>query len=189
LEGLATNLAVGADPHGEDREGDRHQRDRALLLDIYDRELHEARHTRAREARRGQLLRWSAVLLLVFVSGLAIWLPVRGVLSATDTISALMAGALGGSLSGMRRIRDELERLTQMDAFSSALAAQLLAAGGLGILAAVLFEAGLLPDISGEGLEHLVVVIYAFAAGFSEPFVIGAVQGVVGESASTAKTA
>jgi hypothetical protein len=188
LERLVTNLDVDAHPHGQDGEGDRPQSDRALLLDIYDRELHEARHSRAREARRGQLLRWSAFLLLVSVAALATWLPVRDVLSATDTISALIAGALGVSLGGMRHIRDELERLTQMDAFSSALAAQFLAAGGLGILAAVLFNAGVLPEIV-EGKANLVVVIYAFAAGFSEPFIIGAVKKVVGESASKPKSA
>ena len=105
---------------------------------------------------------------------------------------ALVSGMLGSMLSGMRRLRDELQRIWQIDAFRSAFYAQLAAGAGLGLLALVLFDLGILPEITGGQAtepasaspdEQTTLILYAlsgFAAGFSEPFVIGAIQRIVG---------
>jgi hypothetical protein len=93
-----------------------------------------------------------------------------------------ITGALGGALSGVRRLlgapvlRGELER------FQSAFRAQLLIGGTLGLLSLLLFEVGSLPTFQAiRGFPAVApLAIYAFLAGYSEPFIFVIVQGLVG---------
>ena len=148
---------------------------------------HHFRHRRAAAARRRELLSWCAVLLGILV-------PAFGALAAlqssddTDTqvlyiLLAAVAGAFGGSLSLMRTLRDQAERLAEMDAIWAALLAQVMAAAGLGVLAVVLYDANILPDVGGQTVSqnNLVGIAYAFLAGFSEPFAIQAVSRLAGK--------
>ena len=145
---------------------------------------HGHRHERAKAARRHQLLWTVSLVLSLLVPALAAtiaWLPVDGVdFDWWEIAAALVLGAFGGSLSGMRMLRDQLERLSQMDSFAAAVWAQVAAAAGLGLLALILLETGVLPQIgSSSAWDGL---IYAFLAGFSEPFAIQAVSRLAGQT-------
>jgi hypothetical protein len=140
------------------------------------------RHERAKAARRNELL-WLSSLLLWLL------LPVLAVVTAEvksgrinfgwwEVLAALALGGFGGSLSGMRKLRDHLERLAQMDSFRAAVWAQLAAAAGLGLFALILFGAGVLPPIGSPSSWD--ALVYAFLAGFSEPFAIQAVMRLAG---------
>jgi hypothetical protein len=70
----------------------------------------------------------------------------------------------------------------QLDRFQAAFRAQVFVGGTLGLVVLLLYEVGSLPIFQADGgfPEIVPVVIYAFLAGFSEPFVLGAVQGLIG---------
>jgi hypothetical protein len=140
------------------------------------------RHERAKAAWRKELLWLSSLLLWLLV-------PVLAVVTAEvksgdinfgwwEVLAALALGGFGGSLSGMRKLRDQLERLAQMDSFRAAVWAQLAAAAGLGLFALILFGAGVLPPIGSPSTWD--GLVYAFLAGFSEPFAIQAVMRLAG---------
>ena len=92
----------------------------------------------------------------------------------------IVMGGLGGALSGTRRILGEPLLRGQLDRFQAAFRGQVLAGGTLGLVALLLFEVGSLPTFQAvRGFPDVVpVVIYVFLAGFSEPFVLGVVQGL-----------
>lgn len=171
--------------------GEHVELDPVQVLMLYrQRVAHNTRHRRAAEARRRQLLLWSAFILsalvLLFAATVAILDPgaTEG-LSWWYVASAQLAGAFGACLSVMRKVRDDLKRLTEMDALVAALWAQLAAGAGLGVFALLLFQAGLLPTV-GSAAENVGVepigIAYAFLAGFSEPFVIQAVTRLTSAS-------
>jgi hypothetical protein len=156
-----------------------------LLVERYRQRAHDGRHDVSREAVRRQLLTLAAigltVLVLVFAAFVIVAVGVRWWEVALVSSSAM----LGSLLSGLRRLRDELQRIRDITAFRSAFLAQLAAGAGLGILALLLFRAGLLPVFRAQGTEDdadipATLAIYAFAAGFFEPFAIGAIQRIVG---------
>jgi hypothetical protein len=127
------------------------------------------------------------IVVIVFAWFVIVAVGVRLVDVALVASSAM----LGSLLSGLRRLRDELQRIGELTAFWSAFLAQIAAGAGLGILALVLFKAGILPVIGQQASvntaggqvasnQPAILATYAFAAGFSEPFVIGAIQRIVG---------
>jgi hypothetical protein len=145
---------------------------------------HRYRHERATATRRHQLLWTVSLVLSLLVPALAAaiaTLQVNGIdFGRWEVTAALVLGAFGGTLSGMRMLRDQLERLTQMDSFAAAVWAQVAAAAGLGLIALILLETGVLPQIgSSSAWDGLV---YAFLAGFSEPFAIQAVARLAGRT-------
>jgi hypothetical protein len=189
------DLLGGVDPSGAlvptDRISQAGDRAIGLLVQRYSR-AHDNRHRVARELMRRQLLTWTAFGLTFLVSAFAVLIEVSVHPGWAAVPLALVSGMLGSMLSGMRRLRDELQRIWQIDAFRSAFYAQLAAGAGLGLLALVLFDLGILPVITGgqatepasaspdERTTLILYALYGFAAGFSEPFVIGAIQRIVG---------
>lgn len=159
-----------------------------LLVERYDKRAHDDRHRETREALRRQLLISTAVALIMVVLAFGVFVTVAVGVRWWDVALVSFSGMLGSLLSGLRRVRDELRHLGDMTAFRSAFAAQLAAGAGLGILALVLFEAGILPVFTPQGSASAersqpILAIYSFAAGFSEPFVIGAIRRIVGAPA------
>jgi hypothetical protein len=144
---------------------------------------HDERHRRATAARSRELLWFTSVLLWIAVVAFALltaWLRVGGSrLPRFEVACAFALGGFGGILSGMQKLRDQLERLAQMDSFRAAVWAQVAAAAGLGVLALILFEANILPDV---GNSDWTALVYAFLAGFSEPFAIQAVTRLAGST-------
>jgi hypothetical protein len=156
-----------------------------LLVERYQQRAQDGRHGVSREAVRRQLLTLAAIGLTVLVLVFAAFVIVAVGVRWWDVALVSSSAMLGSLLSGLRRLRDELQRIRDITAFRSAFLAQLAAGAGLGILALLLFRGGLLPVFRAQGTETdadipATLAIYAFAAGFSEPFAIGAIQRIVG---------
>jgi hypothetical protein len=164
---------------GEDREnGVERAVDQAIriLTRRYHLREHARLHNRARDARRDKLLRWVALGLVVLVLGLAFAIQSDPNQSRPDVWMAVLSAMLGSGIAGTRRLRDELLRIGQLDAFVSAFLAQLAVGAGLGLIVLLLLDAGMLGVV--EDPQPSTIAVYAFAAGFSEPFVLGAIQGL-----------
>ena len=151
-------------------------------------------HDRLRDAR----LQWVARWLLQLLVGVVILLPLAFALSSSRnhpqwvedvTLVVLVAvtGALGGALSGVRRLLGTPILWGELERFQSAFRAQLLVGGTLGLLSLLLFEVGSLPTFQAiRGFPAVApLAIYAFLAGFSEPFIFGIVQGLIGGRSPT----
>jgi hypothetical protein len=162
----------------------------ATLYQARNRAEREQRaHDRVRDARLQWVTRWlllllaSAAALLVLAFSLAAssrqveWLQ-----DAVRIALVLMVGGLGSALSGTRRLLGVALLRGELDRFQAAFRAQVLVGGTLGLVALLLYEVGSLPTFQAiRGFPDVVpVVIYAFLAGFSEPFVLGVVQGLIG---------
>jgi hypothetical protein len=164
-----------------------------LLATLYQARNHAERerraHDRVRDARLQWVTRWlllllvSAAALLVLAFSLADssrqgeWLD-----DAVRVGLVLMVGGLGSALSGTRRLLGVALLRGQLDRFQAAFRAQVLVGGTLGLVALLLYEVGSLPTFQATRAfpEVVPLVIYAFLAGFSEPFALGVVQGLIG---------
>jgi hypothetical protein len=164
-----------------------------LLASLYQARNHAEReqraHDRVRDARLQWVTRWLLLLLvpaaalLVLAFSLADssrqgeWLD-----DAVRVALVLMVGGLGSALSGTRRLLGVALLRGQLDRFQAAFRAQVLVGGTLGLVALLLYEVGSLPTFQATRAfpEVVPVVIYAFLAGFSEPFALGVVQGLIG---------
>lgn len=147
---------------------------------------HQQRHDRSRDARKRQLM-WSVAIQLPFVVLLLLLLVIqtrdcsREGCGPGDVWLAVFAGMLGAGISGLRRLRDEFLRLADMEAFPPAYLSQLVIGAGFGLVALLLTDVGVLPDLPKvAAAPSASVAAYAFLAGFSEPFVIGAIGRLAG---------
>jgi hypothetical protein len=164
-----------------------------MLTTLYQARGRAEREQRARDRVRDARLRWVTrwlLQLLVPAAGLLVlafsletssrrvaWLE-----DAVRVALVIAVGGLGGALSGTRRLLGTPLLRGELDRFQSAFRAQVLVGGTLGLVALLLFEVGSLPTFQAvRGFPEVApVVLYAFLAGFSEPFVLGVVQGLVG---------
>jgi hypothetical protein len=162
----------------------------ATLYQARNRAEREQRaHDRIRDARLQWVTRWlllllvpAAALLVVAFSLAASSRQVEWLQDAVRIALVLMVGGLGSALSGTRRLLGVALLRGQLDRFQAAFRAQVLVGGTLGLVALLLYEVGSLPTFPAiRGFPDVVpVVLYAFLAGFSEPFVLGVVQGLIG---------
>lgn len=139
-------------------------------------------HERARAALRGRYLRrvgrilWALVAAALCV-GLVV-APAPGVL-----ILSGVAGAIGGTLSGARALRDstEVERARGFSAWWWVQPA-VGAAVGMFLYALLLSPVLKLPGTDTGPAEPLAAayIAYAFVAGFSEPFLLGVLGKLTG---------
>jgi hypothetical protein len=160
-----------------------------ILTRRYRARNHQHRHDRTREARKRQLM-WSVAIQLPIVVLLLLLLVIQTRDCAPDGCEpgdvwlALLGGTLGSGISGLRRLRDEFLRLADMEAFPPAYLAQLVIGAGLGLVALLLTDVGVLPALpKAAAAPSASVAVYAFLAGFSEPFVIGAIGRLAGARA------
>jgi hypothetical protein len=137
------------------------------------------RDRRARAALKYQYLtRLAPVLLALLVGlGVAVNYATKGSFLETILLTAC-AGALGSTLSGIFRVRDQLVRLDELRGFWPAMRVQPIVGACAGLIVFLVldskafeFGAGASATWSGRG-------VLAFAAGFSEPFFLGIVQRV-----------
>ena len=162
----------------------------ATLYQARNRAEREQRaHDRVRDARLQWVTRWlllllvpAAALLVLAFSLAASSRQVEWLQDAIRIALVLMVGGLGSALSGTRRLLGVALLRGELDRFQAAFRAQVLVGGALGLVALLLYEVGSLPTFQAAGgfPEVVPVVIYAFLAGFSEPFVLGVVQGLIG---------
>jgi hypothetical protein len=164
-----------------------------MLSTLYQARGRAERDQRARERVRDARLRWvtrwllqllvpAAALLVLAFSLETSGSPVAWLGQAVRVALVVAVGGLGGAMSGTRRLLGVPLLRGELDRFQSAFRAQVLVGGTLGLVALLLFEVGSLPTFQAVRRfpEVAPVVLYAFLAGFSEPFVLGVVQGLVG---------
>ena len=85
---------------------------------------------------------------------------------------AVFGGALGGGLARLLRLRDAPLGTLEADQFRRAFAVQMLLGGAFGVIALMLVQLDALPKV-GNGGEAEMIALYAFLAGWSEPFILG----------------
>jgi hypothetical protein len=160
---------------------------RTLLLSFYECRRERYRLHRARVRMKADYLLLLAPILFGLIAGLAIAIAVlhSGGGGTARTVLAALAGALGGSVSGAYRLRDQIEDLNQVRAFKPALWVQPLIGAAAGLILLLVLESGLLgQDASTWERTGLL----AFAAGFSEPFFLGVVNRVTSAGADPRST-
>ncbi len=153
------------------------ERVRKLLLSFYECRRERYRLHRARVRMKGDYLLLLAPILLGLITGVGVMVAIlhSGGGGTARTILASFAGALGGSVSGAYRLRDQIEGLNEMRAFKPALWVQPLVGAAAGLILLLVLESGLLGE-DASSWER--TGLLAFAAGFSEPFFLGVVNRV-----------
>jgi hypothetical protein len=163
---------------------------RRLIFDHQERrEL--GSHKRARAALRAHYLYRVGVVLWLLV---AMALLVGSLLGhhAGDLILTALAGAIGGTLSGARALR-ETSDIKRTRVFQAWWWVQPVVGAAVGLFTYALLTSGVLtlPGASlGEEVAHTSgLVVYSFAAGFSEPFVLGILEKITGAADVAANSA
>jgi hypothetical protein len=155
--------------------------------------LYRARATlyelsRARLAMKGHHLVLLAPVLLILIAAFVGAIGLVG--GDWDSIVLVaVAGAVGATLSGTRKLRDHVRTIHALRAFSAAVVVQPLIGATAGLFVLLVLESGLLV-VDWGGSAWAVEGTVAFAAGFSEPFFLGVVSRVaeIAEPAPTQET-
>ena len=144
------------------------------------------RNNRAREELianelRQNYLTWLGAVLLVLVAGacyFAALAPRQGLWA--DLVLSLLAGALGGTLSGALKLRAPEGRLTALKNLGLVLYVQPLlgAVGGLVLFA--IWKAGLVEFSGLEEADWASIMVVSFVGGFSEPFLLRTLERISG---------
>ena len=156
-----------------------HAQAAAKLAFLFGRRAEAGRERRAKAAQKCRYLNVLAPALLALQAGLVvaidavaggsqIWKPI---------IVAGTAGALGATLAGTMKIRDDLRELDDLRSFWPAMRVQPLVGATAGLVVLLLLETGTL-DGGSAASNWAGLALVAFAAGFSEPFFLGLVQKV-----------
>jgi hypothetical protein len=93
-------------------------------------------------------------------------------------VLAADAGALGATLSGVFRVRDQLRRLDELRAFHPAMYVQPLIGACAGLIVLLVLESNAVSFNAVDAKSAAARGLLAFAAGFSEPFFLGIVERV-----------
>jgi hypothetical protein len=104
-----------------------------------------------------------------------------------EALVATMTGALGSTLSGFYKLRDEDGGIAMLRSFRSAMWAQPFVGATVGMLLMLFLVSGILTLATGSPTigtsvtpNWIILGIYCFIAGFSEPFFLGVVARVAG---------
>lgn len=150
------------------------------------RRANKRRKSHTRAAMRSLLLPWvCAILFALTVS--AAWILASA--EATDAWRVAVAatlGALGSSLSGFFKLRDELAHLSEFRAFRAILFAQPIVGAAAGLFGFLLVRVGVLalPPAGDEATSIWAYGVYGFLLGFSEPFLLGVIGRLAADSSS-----
>jgi hypothetical protein len=147
--------------------------------------LLRARHSlyalgRARNAARAaRLLRLAPVVTALVVVLIAVVDVVAEDVSWRRGLLVALAGALGATVAGAYKLRDQLPRLSDLRLFWSAFALQPPLGAAAGVVVWIVLLSGLL-GVADVGPDWAVEAAVAFAAGFSEPFLLRTVERIAG---------
>ena len=100
-----------------------------------------------------------------------------------NAVIAAITGALGSTLSGFYKLRDETGGIATLRAFRSAMWAQPFVGAVIGVLLLMFIGSELLSFAKlsiNDGTKWMQFAIFSFIAGYSEPFFLGLVQRVAG---------
>jgi hypothetical protein len=129
-----------------------------------------------------------------------LWLLVAAAVGVGSAVSddpgglvlTALAGAIGGTLSGARALRESAD-LRRTRGFQAWWWVQPAVGAAVGLLIHALLSSPVLAlpgsEASGEWERIAAFVVYAFAAGFSEPFVLGVLAKITGAVDATAEAA
>jgi hypothetical protein len=156
-----------------------HAQAAAKLAFLYTRRAEAGRERRAKAAQKCRYLNVLAPALLGLQAALVLAIDAVADESGTwkPIVVAGTAGALGATLAGTMKIRDDLRGLDDLRSFWPAMRVQPLVGATAGLIVLLLLETGTLDG--GNGASNWAgLALVAFAAGFSEPFFLGLVQKV-----------
>jgi hypothetical protein len=160
-------------------------RDRAVerLNSLYLKRAEAGRDRRARAALTDLYLQRLTLVLGPFLLGLG----TIALVSTTGSHSvwrafavAALAGALGSTLSGVLRLRDQVLHMDELRTFKPALIVQPLVGASAGALVFLLLASRALTLGTLDPEAWPSPGVLGFAAGFSEPFFLGLVDRVAG---------
>ena len=163
----------------------RRDRDRTVdrLNFLYLKRAEAGRDRRAKAALTDLYLKRLTLVLGPFLLGLG----AIALVSTTNSHSvgrafavAALAGALGSTLSGVLRLRDQVLRMDELRAFKPAMIVQPLVGASAGALVFLLLASGALSIGELDPAAWPSPGVLGFAAGFSEPFFLGLVDRVAG---------
>jgi hypothetical protein len=144
------------------------------------------RNDRSREERitgelRQNYLTWLGSVLLLLLIGVAFFsaLAAHHGLWA-DVVLALLSGALGGTLSGVIRLRVPESRLAALKSLGPVMLVQPLVGAVGGIVLFAIWRSGLLTVAGLNEGEWSSVAVVAFAGGFSERFFLRSLARITG---------
>lgn len=163
--------------------------------DVTDQELKAAQHHlaalsrtrlswyllyRARARMKGRVLLGLAVALgiLVGLFALTIALAESGS-SWSELVLAGVAGAVGATMSGTFKLRDQIAGLNALREFKAIAVVQPLLGAASALFLLLVLESGLV-QIGDSDLDWATIGAVGFVAGFSEPFFLGVVGRVAG---------
>jgi hypothetical protein len=156
-----------------------------LLTDAVRERNNRVREELIASELRQNYLTWLGTVLVVLLAAACIFAaltPRHGL--RTDLLLALVAGALGGTLSGALRLRAPERRLTALKNLGLVLYVQPLlgAVGGLVVFA--IWRAGLVEFSGLGGKDWASIMVVAFVGGFSEPFLLRTLEWIAGSADS-----
>jgi hypothetical protein len=146
--------------------------------------IENGRKRRARLALRSRFFVASLLVLAPLVAALmAVTQRVGDDLSWWTVAVVALAGAVGGTVSGTLKLRG-LIRITQFRLLGAGLFVQPLIGAAVALFTAFVLLSGVvkLPGVDEGSSTWAALAAYGWVAGFSEPFWLGVVRKVAGES-------
>ena len=140
---------------------------------------HYRRH-RARQRMKKRYLWRIGALLAALLLPMGFFVRRHQGVVLDDVLLTAFAGAVGATVSGTYKLRDELVRGSELREFSPAIVVQPLLGAAAALFVLLILESGMVEFAGAEGWAQRGVV--GFIAGFSEPFFLGVVQRVAGGS-------
>jgi hypothetical protein len=183
LDGLIGRFRGNADDDGARAEAANR------LAYLYKQRAEAGRERRARAAEKCRFMTMLAPLLLFLIASLTISaeLVSRGGGIWRQVVLAASAGALGSVLAGTLKLRDRLVELDDLRAFGATLRVQPLVGATMGIIVLVVLQGDLI-RLGGDQVSAWPGrAVFAFLAGFSEPFFLRVVDrlAVIPDKAAT----
>jgi hypothetical protein len=148
------------------------------LAYLYKQRAEAGRERRARAAEKCRFMTMLAPLLLVLIAAVTISadLVSHGGAIWREILLAASAGALGSVLAGTLKLRDRLVELDDLRAFGATLRVQPLVGATMGIIVLVVLQGDLI-RLGGDQVSAWPGrAVFAFLAGFSEPFFLRVVD-------------
>lgn len=135
-----------------------------------------------RRVRAAQKCRYLGILALglvvIFLALSAIIQRIGGGGMWQSIALVALAGALGAMLAGTFRVRDKLVELDDLRSFWPAMRVQPLVGAVSGLVILLVLQSGAIALGNGDSTSWAAQALFAFAAGFSEPFFLGVVEKV-----------
>jgi hypothetical protein len=161
-----------------------HARAVERLTALYLARADRGRSLRAKAAQKRRYLVMLAPVLSLCLAGLGVVVAIRASGIWPSVLLAASAGALGATLSGVRTVRDQLVELRDLRAFAPSMGIQPLVGATAGLLLLLVLESKAIAIQGFDSGSWAALGLLAFAAGFSEPFLLGVVRriGVISDA-------